>query len=206
MTKKWYLIVVVLLVVLADFSHAWSCKWTAPYFRKYTNQYFGIDYPYQLFIAQGATESHCRARVISNDGVGSQGIGQITWRWWKHKLRKQDIPNLRTIDNQTKAQVYIMKVMYDSMNKKLPICYNKGWVAFQMYNGGNLVLKEVKRAKVCKHNVAKIFCRRKIIHFNNGTSRSACNINYKYSEEIYSKAKRWYGYNPDLYKGRWKFW
>jgi hypothetical protein len=178
-----------------------SCRYTAPYFRKYSNEYLGIKFPYQLFMSQGWHESNCRIKAISDDYVGSEGIGQITWRWWKNYLKPKGVPNLKTIDNQCKAQVLIMKKLIMESNNKTGC--NKLWIPFQAYNGGWLVVKELRRACSCNHDEAKKECRRKIIHFKNGSSRGACDINYKYSKDIYESAKKYYNY---VETKDWRFW
>jgi hypothetical protein len=192
---------IILAMLIASFSYGASCRWTAPYFRKYSNEHLGISFPYQLFMAQGWHESKCSLRAISSDGAGSKGVGQITWRWWKHTLKKEGIPNLRTIDRQCEAQVVIMKKLIEQARAKTG--YSRLWIAFQAYNGGWLVAKEVRRAGNGNHSSARLQCRRKIIHFRNGTSRSACDINYNYSEDIYHSATKWYAYNETK---QWRFW
>jgi hypothetical protein len=170
----------------------WTCK---PYFklyREHSNKYFGIYYNYGFFVAQGATESKCRIKTLSQDGIGSEGIGQITYRIWKDKLKKAGVTDLKTADKQIKAQIHIMHLMY--MNKFNMYCGYplKGWVAFQRYNGGDLVLKEINRAKSCNWLNARLKCKRRDIHFKNGQIRNACDINYIYSKEIYKLTKRYY--------------
>ena len=194
----------IIFLISTLIANGYGCRWTAKYFRKHTNYIFGITYPYQLFMAQAYVESGCKPSSISNDDVGSQGIGQITWRWWRHYLVKRGVPNLNTVDRQTKAQVLIMKRLYDKAEAKTG-CSKVHWIPFQAYNGGWLVAKEIKRANSCEHDYAKLFCKRKVVHFKNGQTRKACDINYKYSEHIYNIAKRYYNYKDSYYYG-WRFW
>lgn len=123
-------------------------------------------------------ESNCR-NVISRDGVGSEGLPQITFRVWKASLAKQGIFDIKSIPNQLKAHAYINYVSY----KQDP--YKHLWVTYQIYNGGTLVLKEIKRAGKVDWALAKKACSRKIIKFKDGSTESACDINYSYPKQIY---------------------
>lgn len=141
-------------------------------------KYFGVDYPYHYSLGQLQQESNCR-NVISRDGVGSEGPAQITYRLWASALKKQGINEIRSTNNHTKAQAYINYAMHrDNPHKRL-------WVTYQMYNGGYLVLKEIKKAGKVDWSAAKAKCSRKIVHFKDGSSESACDINYDYSKRIY---------------------
>lgn len=141
-------------------------------------QYFGTDFPYHYSVGQLQQESNCR-NVISNDGVGSEGPGQITYRVWKDSLRRQGIAEVKTTKNNLRAQAYINKVSYDQAR------YKKLWVAYQTYNGGGLVSKEIERAGKVDWAAAKAACRRKVIHFQGGYSEDACTINYQYSKQVF---------------------
>ena len=153
---------------------------------------FGLDFPWYYGMGQIQQESLCR-NVLSNDGVGSQGIAQITMSVWGSFLAKKGIHGLKTTQNQTRSQAEIMKTQFDqSVNKKL-------WIAYQIYNGGGLVNKEIKTASkvygtpitLITHDQAKIFCKRKIIKFNNGQTISACEINYDYSTKVYNYGNKY---------------
>lgn len=140
-------------------------------------KYFGTDYPYHYSLGQTHQESNCR-NVISKDGIGSEGPAQITYRWWKDALHKQGITEIRSTANHTKAQAYINYAMHkDNPHKKL-------WITYQMYNGGGLVLKEIKKAGKVDWVAAKAKCSRKVIKFSNGQTESACDINYHYSKAV----------------------
>lgn len=153
-------------------------------------QVFGIDYPYWYGVAQLQKESGCR-NVISNDGVGSQGLAQITYRWWKNFLSSKGIDEIVSVRNQTLAQAYIMK------NAKKQAFSSHLWVSHQIYNGGSLVNKEITKARQdlgireVPHHIARKYCKRKNIKFNNGQVINACDINYNYSIKIYKYSKRW---------------
>jgi hypothetical protein len=145
---------------------------------------FGINFPYWFGVGQLKQESRCR-NVISRDGVGSQGLAQITYRVWRKFLNSKGIADLRTTRHQLKAQAYIMQ------DAKKQAYSSHLWVAYQIYNGGGLVNKEIKRARVkcgireVPHDVARAFCKRKLVYFDNGQSINACDINYDYSEKVY---------------------
>ncbi len=144
--------------------------------RKAHAYYFGIDFPWHYSVAQLQQESRCRD-VISRDGIGSQGAAQITYKWWRKPLIKAGIPEVSTRKNHLRAQAYINWDAWGQSPRKL-------WVSYQIYNGGRLVLKEIKRAGKLDHAAARAECRRKIIRFNNGQTISACDINYEYPERI----------------------
>jgi len=151
---------------------------------------FGLNYPYWYGVGQLQQESNCR-NVLSRDGVGSEGLPQITYRIWKKFLRKKGIPNIKTIRNQLLAQAYIMK------NCKIQAYSSHLWVAYQLYNGGPLINKEITRARrfygirEVPHEIAREFCIRKKVRFSNGQVIDACDINYEYSEKVY-KYGQWY--------------
>jgi len=147
--------------------------------------YFGADFPWWYSVAQLRKESACRD-VISRDGVGSEGAAQITFRLWKTALQKQGISEVRTRSNHLKAQAYIN---YDAWQQARRRGAPKLWVAYQIYNGGPLVLTEIKRAGTVNHAAARAQCRRRNITFNNGQVINACDINYSYSTRIEAYAK-----------------
>ena len=162
---------------------------------------FGLDYPYWYAVGQLRQESNCRD-VISRDGVGSQGVAQITYRWWQGFLSKKGINNISSIKNQLLAQAYIMQ------DAKIQAYSSHLWVAYQVYNGGSLVNKEITRARKdlnireIPHDIAKEYGKRKPITFNNAQKINACDINYEYSEKVYE-----YGQKYKLFSdGDYKFW
>lgn len=140
--------------------------------------YFGTDYPSHYSVGQLQQESNCRD-VISRDGVGSEGPAQITFRVWKDALARKGITEIRTRKNHLRAQAYINRSAYGEARVK------KLWIAYQIYNGGGLVNKEIQRAGKAEWGAAKAQCRRKVVHFRDGSSESACDINYDYSRRVY---------------------
>ncbi len=187
--------------MLGQLATASSCHPYIPYYKKYSAVYIGESFPYQLFAGQAYTESHCRF-VISYDGVGSESPAQITYRWWRGYLKSYGVYNVRTIPNFTKAQVLIMRSLIDKAQAK---GYDQLAVAFQAYNGGWLVLKELDRCDTKDVKEARECCRRKIIYFKNGTSRAACDINYNYPNEIEEATNRFYGGFDDA-TTTWRMW
>lgn len=140
--------------------------------------YFGPDFPSHYSVGQLQQESNCR-NVISRDGVGSEGPAQITYRLWKDALTRKGITEIRTTKNHLRAQAFINhSAWHESGTRKL-------WIAYQVYNGGGLVNKEIKRAGRADWTAARAQCRRKVVHFKDGSSESACDINYSYSRQVY---------------------
>lgn len=177
-----------------------SCRNYASYLESYSSKIIAEDFPYWYLMGQDYQESNCRF-IISNDGIGSESPAQITWRWWKNYLKPYGVYNVRTIPNFTKAQVLIMNKLIKKAQSK---GYKPLWVSFQAYNGGWLVLKEIKRAGTTKHNLVKYSCRRRVVHFGNGQSKSACDINYEYPVLIEKHTNRFY---KDLIrKTNWSMW
>lgn len=173
-----------ILLAIALTSTAWAggtverCQGQAQEVRRAHAYYFGVDFPSEYAVGQRQQESNCRD-VLSRDGVGSEGPAQITFRLWKEPLRKQGITEIRTAANHAKAQAFINRSAYrEAAAKKL-------WVMFQIYNGGGLVNREIARAGKADWQAARQQCRRKIVHFQDGSSESACDINYDYSKRIY---------------------
>ena len=170
------------------------CLQYKPYLKYYSQQVFKKDFPYWYLLGQDKQESNCRF-IISYDGIGSESPAQITWRVWKRYLKPYGVYNLRTNSNFTKAQVLIMK------NCKKQAYSSHLWVSEQIYNGGSLVNKEITRARKAlgirevSHNQARRFCKRRIIHFKNGQSISACKINYDYSEKVFKYGQKYKEYN-----------
>jgi len=166
------------------------CKTLAPEIKRAHFYYFGINFPFWYSVAQAEKESLCRHSALSTDGIGSEGFAQITWKWWKDKLAKEGIKEIKTIGNHAKAQAYI-NYYYHKQNpcKKL-------WGTYQAYNGGELVFKEMRKANSCKWEDAKQVCRRKDVcvwQTPQGCKqwRNACDINYEYSEKIHKLARKY---------------
>ena len=160
---------------------------------------FGVDYPYWYGIGQLQQESGCRD-IISRDGVGSQGVAQITYRVWQKFLNKKGIKNLYSVGNQIHAQAYIMK------NCKKQAYSSHLWVAYSVYNSGHIVNKEITKARKALHirevpyHIAKKFCKRRMIHFNNGQVISACKIGYDYPKKVFKYGQEYKEFNTTSYR------
>ncbi|MBN1839787.1 MAG: hypothetical protein JW802_07065 [Campylobacterales bacterium] len=147
---------------------------------------FGVNFPYQYAIAQLEQESGCRAS-ISNDGVGSQGVAQITYRWWKPVLDKQGITEIGSLQGSLRAQAVIMRHLH--------VIGRPLWITYQRYNGGDWVLKEIKKAGLEDWAKAKAQCTRGNSHFTLKSgkvqTRNNCDINYEYSQNIYTLGRQY---------------
>jgi len=158
---------------------------------------FGTKYPWWYGVAQLEEESSCRSGSVSNDGVGSVGLSQVTPSFWMPHLIKAGIPDLKTARNQIRAQAYIMR---DAHNHR----YYELWVSYQIYNGGRLVLKEIDRAG---HGpcwaAAKSVAKRKDVVFSSGQVVNAAEINYRYSKRIYQHGQK---YRIGTDSDRYPFW
>jgi hypothetical protein len=145
--------------------------------------YFGTDFPYHYSVGQTQQESNCR-NVISLDGVGSEGVGQITYRLWAKDLKKQGIGDVKSTVNNLRAQAFINYAAFKQARHK------HLWNAYQIYNGGGLVNIEIDRAGGRNDwEAAKKACRRKVVHFKGGWTENACDINYDYSLKLYKYGK-----------------
>ena len=170
------------------------CLQYKPYLKYYSQQVFKKDFPYWYLLGQDKQESNCRF-IISYDGIGSESPAQITWRVWKRYLKPYGVYNLRTNSNFTKAQVLIMK------NCKKQAYSSHLWVAFSVYNSGHIVNKEITKARKTlgirevPYCIAKNFCKRRMIHFNNGQVISACKIGYDYPKRVFKYGNKYKEYN-----------
>ncbi len=157
---------------------------------------FGVGFPYQYGVAQLIQESGCR-NIISLDGVGSEGLPQITYRVWKKPLKEAGVMEIKTLGNQFKAQALIMHSLH---NPKQGL-----WVTYQKYNGGGLVLKEINKAGIEEWAKAKEQCKRGQSCFTyrgKKTCRSNCEINYEYSQNIFKYAKNY----STIVSNQFRFW
>lgn len=147
---------------------------------------FGTSFPWQYGVGQLEQESGCRAS-ISNDGVGSQCVAQITYRWWKPILDKEGITEIASEQGCLRAQAAIMKYLHEP-GRAL-------WITYQRYNGGDWVLKEIKKAGAEDWAKAKAQCTRGDSHFTlkggKIQTRNNCDINYEYSQNIYTLGRRY---------------
>ena len=105
--------------------------------------------------------------------------------------------NFWTVDGTTQAQAHINK---DAWNQAV---IKRLWVMFQIYNGGGLVNKEIKRAGgINDWAKAKAQCRRGVTHYKIG-DQSNCDINYGYSQNIFKYGEK---YGTDSKPIQFPFW
>lgn len=155
---------------------------------------FGVDYPYQYGVGQLVQESGCR-NILSLDGVGSEGLPQITYRLWQNPLKAKGVASIKAIPDQLKAQAIIMKSVYQPK-------YGL-WVTYQVYNGGGLVLKEINRAGGENWVKAKDQCCRGQSCFTwkgQRSCRSNCDINYEYSVLVYKYGEKYASVRSSKYR------
>ncbi len=193
----WSFLIVTLLAVDLFGGSIKRCQSYAQDVRRAHWTQFGVDYPYQYGVGQLVQESGCR-NILSRDGVGSQGLPQITWRWHKSTLQKHGIRSIDAIGDQLKAQAILMRQMW--------VPKYGLWVTYQVYNGGGLVLKEINRAGGENWERAKANCKRGQSCFTYKgvkTCRDNCDINYEYSVLVWK-----YGGNYGSVKtaGRYRYW
>lgn len=188
-------ILLFLVVTLSEVKAFDRCDSYTQEVRKAHFKVFGLNYPYWYGVAQLKQESNCRD-VISRDGIGSQGLAQITYRWWQKYLKTKGINDIKSISNQLLAQAYIMQ------NASYQNPYKSLWINYQIYNGGNHVVKELKRANSTKWEDGLKVCDRGYTTFSNGTKKSNCEINYDYSKKVYQYGQKWKIGND--VKGFWK--
>lgn len=189
--------VVVSVLLSFVFGFADRCDSYVQDVRKAHYMVFGVDFPYQYGVAQLVQESGCR-NILSLDGVGSEGLPQITYRVWQKPLAKAGITGIKAIGDQLKAQAIIMKYLYMPQ-------YGL-WVTYQVYNGGGLVLKEIKRAGAEDWAKAYANCKRGQSCFTYRgvvTCKSNCEINYGYPQKIYKYGRR---YGDDGENNKFRYW
>ena len=143
-------------------------------------------------MAQIEQESQCKADITAFDG--GMGLGQFmpSTAEWMQEIR---LPALSEISDT--AQPYNPQwairalVLYDSWLYTQADCV--GWYfAFRGYNGGiGLLNKEIARAKSCEARKVESVCKRKVIRMKNGNLLDMCNVNIKYPNEIFNKAKKY---------------
>lgn len=191
MLQSFFILLSLFVTLSAD-----RCRAYVQDVRKAHYTVFGLNYPYQYGVAQLVQESRCR-NILSLDGVGSEGLPQITYRIWQKPLKDAGISGIKSIGNQLKAQAIIMHSLYSS---------NYGlWVTYQKYNGGSLVLKEINRAGVEDWQKAKKQCRRGQSCFTYRgikTCKGNCEINYDYSQKIFKYAKEY----SNVQSTQYRFW
>jgi hypothetical protein len=194
--------------------------------KKYSEWYFGVDYPYWYSIGLIKTESRCVWRR-SLDGLGSVGVGQITPRFWNEELRKRGLEfyAVEGHEHHAGAICYILSEVYRNVSKECCVCgychkeekglanIKKLWVVYQGYNRNISKLnKEIDKAKSCSWSDWKKECKEVDVcvwRNKDGSCRqwrNGCDINAEYSEKVYNNGifyRREVGIDND---GKYMFW
>jgi hypothetical protein len=176
------------LLTLSEANALDRCNQYVKDVRKAHWLYFGLDYPYQYGVAQLEKESACR-HVISKDGHGSSTPAQITYKFWQKTFERKGLAS----SHWTIQQAFIMKEAHNSNPHK------KLWVTYQMYNGGNWVLREIDKAGSLDWKLARSKCTRGYTHYKSG-SVSNCDINYDYSVRLYKYGSKYGNIESDRYE------
>jgi hypothetical protein len=173
--------------------------------KRYSEWYFGIDYPYWYTIGLIKNESRCVWRR-SLDGLGSVGVGQITPRFWDTELRKEGLQFYAQEghEHHAGAIVYILKKVYDSTTSicSLPcsLCHQtkypatkKLWIVYQGYNRNIAKLnREVSTLPSCDWSLWEKVCKEVDVcvwRNKDGSCRqwrNGCDINAHYGLNVYT--------------------
>lgn len=186
--------------------------------KKWSEWYFGIEYPYWYNVGLIKTESRCIWRR-SLDGLGSVGVGQITPRFWDLELRKEGLEfyKIEGHEHHAGAIVYILKNVQRSLNKKCFVCkychidsyddVNKLWCMYQGYNRNIVKInKEIEKAGICNYILWREVCKEVDVcvwRNKDGSCkqwRNGCDINAEYSKKVYENGmfyRRLLGYEQD---------
>lgn len=165
--------------------------------REATYKYIANDFPYWYNVGLAKKETNCRW-IKSLDGHGSVGYFQLTPKFLDTYL-KPLFPDYTK--EYSKDHFYAFAYYLKSLINKCPV--KKLWVVYQMYNGGNWVLNECKKAGIWEWEKCKNQCKRGMVcvwKTNEGCKqyRSACDINYMYSVKVYQFGQA-YKTKPDAY-------
>lgn len=157
------------------------------------------DFPWWFNVGLAKTETNCSWKT-SLDGHGSVGYFQLTPKFVDIYLRPLYPDYTKPYD----IQHFYAFAAYLKM-----LLTRKLWITYQRFNGGDLVLKECKRARSDRWQDCKAQCRRKLVCvWKQGTEckqyRNACEINYSYSKKVYANGLIYK--NRETETDRWRFW
>jgi hypothetical protein len=155
-----------------------------------TEKIISDKFPYWYNLALAKKETNCRW-LTSLDGHGSVGYFQLTPKFLDPILRPLYPDYTKPY---SKDHFYAFAYFIKSLHSSNPS--NKLFVTYQRYNGGDWVLKECKRAGVYEWSKCKQACMRGnvCVWKVNGECkqyRSACDINYEYSDLIYKFGQKY---------------
>lgn len=180
-----------------------DCLKIKPFIKESHQKVIAEDYPYWFGVGQAEKETRCRWKT-SLDGHGSVGYFQLTPKFLDSLVR----PLYPNYDKPYSIQhfyatAYYMKVLINTSPEK------KLWIAYQRYNGGDWVLKECQRARSTVWSRCRQECRRgQVCVWKTPTGckqkKSACEINYSYSKEVYGRGLQYQDRQGD--KNSRQFW
>lgn len=136
----WLLALLIPAVVLAAAKDpplsdkTWSSKYDH-HFRKYSKHYFGPNFDWRWFKAQGIAESNLRPKARSR--TGAVGVMQILPSTYKEIKRKnKHLRSIRTPRWNIAAGIYYDRQMYKNWRDKIPQKSERLAFAFGSYNAG----------------------------------------------------------------------
>ncbi|MEM3420502.1 MAG: hypothetical protein QW806_09815 [Nitrososphaerota archaeon] len=139
-----------------------------------------------LILALYTKESNCKW-VVSKDGYGSIGYGQLTPKFLD-KLLLPIVPEYKRVEKDyTYAVGYYLKYIHERQNK-----FKKWWITLQIYNGGIGVISHCEKANSTKWSNCLLHCNKSpnICVWKEGEKckqyRDGCEINYEYSIKTYN--------------------
>lgn len=186
---------------------AWSspladCLKIKPFVQESHQKVIAQDYPYWFGVGQAEKETRCKWKK-SLDGHGSVGYFQLTPKFLDPLLRPiyPDYDKPYSTQHFYATAYYMKTLIQTSPERRL-------WIAYQRFNGGDWVLKECKQAGSLWWEDCKQECRRgQVCVWKVGTEckqkKSACDINYSYSVNIYQKGQV---YKKKEDQSMWRFW
>ena len=143
------------LVIAATHKHVKHKHWTKKYdryFKKNSKHYFGPNFDWHLFKAQGIAESGLNSKA--NSKAGAIGIMQIMPGTYKEILNKQ--PHFGKITEprwNIAAAIYYNRQLYKRWKKKDISVAERMNFTFASYNAGfNRVLKARKKLRTQKNS------------------------------------------------------
>lgn len=100
------------------------------------------------------------------------------------RYERNGITEIISTPNQLRAQAIIMKSVYHPE-------YGL-WVTYQIYNGGGWILKEITRAGTEDWEKARsVHVDSHVLSLKGVQYRSNCDINYEYSQNIYTLGRQY---------------
>ena len=127
----------------AVYSDHWETKYDR-FFRKYSKRYFGPNFAWHWFKAQGIAESNLKPDAESR--VGARGLMQILPSTYSD-IRKKN-PHFRHIDEprwNIAAAIYYDRSLYRKWLKRLPRKNERLLFTFASYNAGYGTISKAHR-------------------------------------------------------------